>query len=107
MLRVAEAAAQETAADQVEASASQQLVIAQAEEGRANAAFDENKPFLPEAHAADTQASIAARKAAEEATRAKAAEAEMKKVAQEAADKAGQMVMDMIKDDAAAEAKKA
>lgn len=106
-VKVAEAAAQETAADQVEASASQQLVIAQAEEGRASTAFDTNKPFLPEAHAADTQASIAARKAAEEASRAKAAEAEMKKVAQEAADKAGQMVMDMIKADAAAEAKKA
>merc|ERR1719213_107143 len=73
-VKVAEAAAQETAADQVEASASQQLVIAQAEEGRASSAFDTNKPFLPEAHAADT---------------------------------AGQMVMDMIKDDAAAEAKKA
>lgn len=104
---VAEAAAQETAASQVEADTSQQLVVAQADEGRASAALDTERPFLPEAKAAKTQAGVAARKAAAEAARAKAAEAEMKKVSQEAAEKAGQIVLGMIKADAAAEAQKA
>jgi hypothetical protein len=104
---VAEAAATETSSDQVESETMQQLVIAQGAESAASGSYDTSRPYVPEAKKAVTEAEIAARKAAEETGRAKDAEAAMKKVAGDAAEEAGNMVIAMIKKEAAEEAKKA
>jgi len=104
---VAEAAATETSSDQVEAETMQQLVIAQGAESAASGSYDTSRTYVPDAKKAVTEAAIAARKAAEQAVRAKDAEAAMKKVAGDAAEAAGAMVLDMIKKEAADEAKKA
>jgi len=105
--READAAAAETAEDTVEAGASQQLVIAHGAEGRAAGAYDTSQPYVPESKAAATKARVSARLTAEEAARAKVAEGEMKAVAKAAAEKAGGVVMEMIKADAQKEAKEA
>jgi hypothetical protein len=103
---VAEAAATETSSDQVEAETMQQLVIAQGAESAASGSYDTSRPYVPESKKAVTEAEIAARKAKEQAARAAEAEAAMKQVAGDAAEQAGVLVMDMIKKEAADEAKK-